>query len=1231
VSKEADDEPLEMGGLILKPGARIGGYVFMREIGSGGMARVLLAKDPAGTLVALKVLRKSRFKTGLTRFRREFRALARIHHPNVIHVETYGDLHGHPFIAMEYVDGPDLHSLIRSFRTWDAEKRWRRVEEILIDLCRALSAIHRRGLVHRDLKPSNVLINREGVCKLTDFGIVKDLDPSHDPHLSTTLVGTWAYASPEQISGQPIDHRSDLYSLGVILFAMLTGKRPFVANDMAGYLALHRDRPAPAPRDVSRDIPEHLDEICRRLLQKAPRDRYQSAQEILYRLEAEERVPLPSETDGWEPPLVGRELEAEALGNAIAALTARRGGVVVLEGDDGAGKTRLLQAAAERARDLGIPCLRVAYPTAEAAPLATLTAAVRALVTELGQRGPRAALAELDAAERPGATGDGRDAHQVVGDVLQTALSAGLDDGPRMVCVDDLHHAPPRDVDLLARVTRHLLAGDGKAPSTEGEAFLLVTALRPKASAAADALADGEGLSVEPQEIEVRELSREAVTDVVVGMVGDTMGARLLGQRLHKETEGNALYVTGYLRALVNTGGLRPIEGATRGPQWVLGLRDEEIPGGHLEIPVAIRQRIKGRLDAVQKQDRRILEVLAVSGRELDLDVLLDVLDEDEDVVQDGLVRLVALGIVRERLVSEAAFHQVTHRKLADVVYRDLDAERRSWLHRKMAAALELHYANNPGALEIVGEHYRQAGDAGRAYRYLVAAARRAAERSLVQEAWELTDKAGTLEDSAMSDLTPSDFRAYRRDLHTVRANVLYNKAEWAEAEKTWRAVLSLAEESGDPRAACEARLKLATVLRRRGRVEDSRGFAEQALEASRRLHYREGVAEALHCMAALAWTQGDLDECERLASEGLMIAQGGALAERRAELLLALTAAQATRGHLAAATSGLVEAEAIFRELRLKRPRCLALANIAELLTWQGEPLQARQRAHAAVELARELDYKLGATAANRAMAVAAIDLGLYDEATAGLQLAESLAREIDLPEEALTAMVERTRLAVERGQPEKAREHAARGFEQAVKRDPERYLPLLQALLARSEAASDAVSARALVDRAEQALSDLPVPRRTQVQLQLAWATMGLHDRDAALRHARAVVQTAGSRGFRLWLLEARALCTHLTADGDEQRSHRTVGRELARDFTSGLAPEMVRSFVRRPWLRFLDDPTEVIQLPPLAPEADDAPIESPPDAGELPPDALEPVREEHTEVAPRARLSRPPGDAT
>jgi len=969
-SRKRDEGPVEMGGVVLHPGSRIGSYVFLREVGSGGMARVLLAKDPAGELVALKVLRKSRFKTGLPRFRREFRALSRVNHPNVIRVHAYGDLFGHPYIAMEYVDGPDLHSQIRAFRGWESERRWRRCEGILVDLCRALAAIHRRGLVHRDLKPSNVLITRDGLCKLTDFGIVKDLDPTHDPHLSTTLVGTWAYTSPEQITGSALDHRSDLYSLGVILFAMLTGKRPFVANDMAGYLALHRDRPAPAPRDVNRDVPEHFDEICRRLLHKAPRDRFQSAQEILYRLEAEERIPLPADAAAWEPGLVGRDLETEVLTNRVAGLTSRRGGLVVLEGDDGAGKSRLLEVVIDRARALGFPFHRFDFQRGNPVFSAVLKLG-RELRQDLGGKTPRALLSALDAFSR-GDSPQG-DTRYALYDGTREAVELVLQDTPRVLVFDDLHEAHPRELDLIAFLVRNLVGKD-QLP------LLVVASLRPKANSVADSLANGTSVGIDPQEIMVGALSREDLATIVFDLVGDSLGSRLLAQRLHKETEGNAYFVTEFIRALQTQGVI------AEGPDgYTLTLEPEEVATGHLEIPIGVRQMMRSRLEGLATEDRRVLEVLAVGGREVDFDVLLDVLDREEEEVLDALDQLLAAGIIREQRAGDAIFHAVSHRKFADVVYRDMDPEMRARLHRKMAAALELHYAQDPAALEVVGEHYRRAGDAGRAYRYLVAAARRLADRSLMQEAWDLTEKAGAIEEHARGDLVPADFISFRRDNLDVRASVHYNRAEWADAEASYRVVLRLADEASDARAAAAARLQLAIVLRRRGQHDESRHFAEQALEASRRLHYREGVAEALHCMAALAWSEGRLEECERTANEGLLVAQGSQLADKRAELLLALTAAQATRGRLASATSGLTEAEGIFRELRKKRPRCLALANIAELLTWQGEPLQARQRAHIAVQVASELDYKLGLTAAMRAMSVAALDLGLVEESQRG------------------------------------------------------------------------------------------------------------------------------------------------------------------------------------------------------------------------------------------------------
>ena len=1158
--KDKPDEPIEMGGVVLHPGSRIGNYVFLREVGSGGMARVLLAKDPAGEAVALKVLRKSRFKTGLVRFRREFRALSRINHPNVIRVEAYGDLFGHPYIAMEYVEGPDLHTLIRSFRGWDPKKRWRRCEEILVDLCRALSAIHRRGLVHRDLKPSNVLIDRDGNCKLTDFGIVKDLDPSHDPHLSTTLVGTWAYASPEQITGNPIDHRSDLYSLGVILFAMLTSKRPFVAKDMAGYLALHRDRPAPSTRDVNPRIPAHLDEICRRLLQKAPKDRFQSAQEILYRLEAEDRQPPTSEDAAdWQPALVGRDLEIDLIGTAVAALTDRRGSTIVLEGDDGSGKSRLLEQVADRARAMGFTFNRYEFDS-EGPIFGPVVKAARSLAIELGERCPKALRSAIQQFQK-GETPRG-DARYALYDGMRDALEVVLDDRPHVILVDDLHAARPREIDFLTFLARTLIE-QKQLP------LLIVTTLRPKANHSADRFAAGDGLEIPVQEVEVGALSREDLAALVFDLVGDSLGARILAQRLHKETEGNAFFVTEFLRALMANNIISGRPGDRR-----LTLEPDDLATGHLEIPAGVRQMMKSRLDGVFPNDRLVLEVLAVGGREVDLDVLLDVLDEDEEVVLDALDRLLAGGIIRERRVGEMVLHAVTHRKFADVVYRDLNPDRRAQLHRQMAAALELHYAQNPAALEVVGEHYRRAGDSGKAYRYLVAAAKRLSDRSLSQEAWDLTEKAGALEDQARTRLPEEEFRTYRRDNLSVRATVHYNRAEWGDAEKTWRAVLKLAEDDADPRGVCESALSLATSLRRRGRHKESRRYAEQALEHSRKLHYREGVADALHCLAALAWSDGDLDLCERTANEGLLVAQGSQLSDRRAELLLALTAAQATRGHLAAATAGLTEAEGIFRELRKKRPRCLALANIAELLTWQGEPLQARQRAHVAVQVARELDYKLGLAAATRALGVAALDLGLLEEAEERLVEALGIAEEIDLPEEIVACRVALAHLALDQDDTRAAGKHARLGIEVAERRDPERFLPMLRAHLAAASAQKRPKEAELQIEQAVTALPSLPVPRRTQVQLALARACLDLGNREAARKHALAVLQTAGSRGFRLMTLEARAFAATLCEE-EEARAHRTAGQDLARDFTSGLSPEMASGFMRRPFLKWLEDP--------------------------------------------------------
>jgi tetratricopeptide (TPR) repeat protein len=1150
-------EPLVFGGKTLRHGERIGSYVFEREIGSGGMARVLLARDPAGEPVALKVLRASRFDTGLLRFRREFHALSRINHPNIIRVDAYGDLHGHPYIAMEYVDGPDLHTVIRSFRNWPDAKRYERCEEILIDLCRALAAIHRRGLVHRDLKPSNVLLTRNGVCKLTDFGIVKELDPRRNPMLSTTLVGTWAYTSPEHISGLPIDHRADLYSLGVILFALLTGKRPFVADNMAGYLEQHRDKAAPRASRVRPGVPAHLDEICSRLLEKAPRDRFQSAQEILYRLEADDEVSAIDDGAAWDPPLVGNQTAVEHLEDAVAALTDRRGGVVRLVGEDGSGRTRLMQLAIDRARMLGLPFHLHTF--SDEVPVFTRAVTfARELLAELPED-QASELRRIVLAYTEGSALRG-DTRYALYDGIKEALQAVLADRPRLILLDDVHLAAAPELELFHYEIRALVG-------TEQLPLLVVIGSRPlQADEASPQLT---GVNVHTHLLQP--LGVEDLQVMVGGLIGRGRAADLLARRLHEETGGNPYFASEFLRSLIAQNLITRSENG-----WQLSIDPAELAEGQLEIPPSIRQVLRGRLDGIEPEDRAVLEVLALRGQETDFELLYEVLQlDDEEVLLQSIDRLINASLVQERRNQGELRYQIIHRKLAEILERDLPEPRLRDLHRAIAIAMEGASAQDPESLEVIGEHYRRAQEAGRAFRHLVTAAQRLSERSMSEEAWELSQKAAQVEIAAQTDLAPHEYAELRMEHLRIRGEALQNHARWEDAEAVYRELLASAQELDNDRIVCEARLQLSRTMRRRGDHDGALEEAREALKLARRLHFRRGVAEALHNLAVLAWKDGDLEQCEALANEGLLVAQGPQLATERARLLLAHAISQATRGQLASATRGLMEAEGLFRELRMKHPRVLVQSNIAELLLWQGDPEEAWSRADEALKTAEALGYRLGVIVCLRQRGVANLDLGRYDEAQDDLHTVMAAGAEIAQWEEVIAGSVALTQLAVERSDPTGALSHAAVGLDASLHRDPERFLPWLQALIARALARRRPLQAWQLLQTVEDAIPTLHTPRQMQVRLAAAWAWITLGDTERAIEHANEVVTNPRARSFRLLNLEARALLAAHTT-GETARRHQQVGAELARDFADALPIATNEELRRRPFFKHLDRPS-------------------------------------------------------
>jgi serine/threonine-protein kinase len=273
------------------PEERLGHWIIDKELGRGGMGQVFLAhEDPAvnpdGRRAAVKVLAPElATEVGfLHRFQREIDILQQLDNPHIVRFYDAGSQDNRYYYAMEYVPGRNFEEVLRARGRLD----WREVLVIAMQLCPALKHAHDHGIIHRDIKPQNVLQAEDGTVKLSDFGVAKVFAGKQ---LTATggLVGTADYLSPEQAAGKPVTNRSDLYSLGIVLYLLVTGRAPFTGRSVLDLLHKHRFAQFDPPQRIVPDIPPDLDEIICSLLEKDPAHRPANGLVLLRRLEIVQR------------------------------------------------------------------------------------------------------------------------------------------------------------------------------------------------------------------------------------------------------------------------------------------------------------------------------------------------------------------------------------------------------------------------------------------------------------------------------------------------------------------------------------------------------------------------------------------------------------------------------------------------------------------------------------------------------------------------------------------------------------------------------------------------------------------------------------------------------------------------------------------------------------------------------------------------------------------------------
>ena len=816
-------------------------YRILSSLGKGGMGEVFLADDnQLERKVAIKFLPEAlqHDPVARARFEREAKSAAALDHPFICKIHEFTEIDGRPCIVMEHVAGQTLESRLAGGPLAPAE-----AIQIAAEVVEALSEAHAHRILHRDLKPANLMLTGQGHVKVMDFGLAKrmrhpggsdsqDLTPGSLTQTGA-LLGTPAYMSPEQVRGESADARSDIFAFGIVLFELLTGEHPFKRDTLSDTIAaILRD--APSRGGGSGDPIDYA--IFDKLLAKASADRYQSFDEVSVEVRrlrdtTSAWTEPPSElADASAPPLggrrtpfVGRDAEQADLGRWLDQAVAGRGGLVLIGGEPGVGKTRLVEQLIDVARQRRclaltgrcyemegtppfIPFVEMLEQSARTVPHAVLRETLGDAAPEVARLMPdlRRTFPDIPPPLELPPEQQRYYLFKNVGEFLErlSRLSAVV------VLLDDLQWADDSTLLLLQHLAPQLSQMPMLVLGTYRDVEL--TAERPFARTL-------ETLTRKrlAQRTTLRRLPQAGVRGMLAALGGPSPPPALVNV-VYRETQGNPFFVEEVFQYLTEERAVFGAEG-----RWRPDLAVDD-----LKVPEGVRLVIARRLARVSDEAQRVLRFAAIVGRSFNLELLEAIGDLTGDALLTALEEAEAAYLIMP-MPGRVPRWEFSHALIRQTLAAGLSLPRRQRLHLKVADAMERAAGENAEQHATdLAHHLFQAGtaaDPAKTVRFLSLAGEQALAAGAFAEALRHVDDALSIEDE-------NDQR-HVADLRYKKGRALQSLGRWEEALEEWKHALSIYEELGDRTAIATLGWELAYLLLWAARVTDAVGVARRGLE----------------------------------------------------------------------------------------------------------------------------------------------------------------------------------------------------------------------------------------------------------------------------------------------------------------------------------------------------------------------------------------------------------------